>query len=137
MVGDLIINGKDAYTTWGLSLTQGALTTLMTPPEMKDYITSKPRTESGTRIATNNVAVAERTISLDVHLSADTEEQFLERYASFCTVLAGGSIELSTRWQEGVTYHLYYQSCSQYSQLFGGLAKFTLKVYEPNPTNRQ
>lgn len=136
MTGDLIINGKDAFTEWGVSLSQTALTTLMTPSEMKEYIKTTARTESGSRLV-NNATINERTITLDLHLVAVDEAAFLKQYAAFCDVLAGGELTIRTRWQPNVIYRLFYQSCSQYSQLINGLAKFSLKVIEPNPTNRQ
>ena len=136
MKGDLIINGKDAYTTWGVSLSQTALTSLMTPPEMKDYIKTTARTEHGSRLINNNPVFNERTITLDMHLIAADEEHFIAQYNAFCRVLAGGYLEISTRWQPDIIYRTFFQSCSQYSQLIDGLAKFTLKIIEPNPNNR-
>lgn len=136
MKGDLTINGKDAYTEWGVSLSQTALTSLMTPPEMKDYIKTTARTEHGSRLIADNAAVAERTVSLDMHMTAEDEEHFIDQYTRFCRVLAEGRLVLQTRWQPDVVYRTFFQSCSQYSQLIRGLAKFSLKVIEPDPTNR-
>lgn len=35
--GELYINNKDAYTTWGISMDTSSLSSLMTPPPMKDF----------------------------------------------------------------------------------------------------
>lgn len=135
MTGDLKINGLDAFSKWGISLQQTALTELMTPAPNKDYITSEARLENGTRYIVNP-NVGERDVTLLVNLIAKDEETFLTNYSSFCEELAKGKIEIWTRWQPDVKYRLLYKSCSQYSQFLQGLAKFTLKMVEPNPKNR-
>ena len=35
---ELFINGKDAYTTWGISMDDTALSALMTPAPNKEFI---------------------------------------------------------------------------------------------------
>lgn len=37
MKGELYINGKDAYLTWGISMDDTSLSELMTPPANKAY----------------------------------------------------------------------------------------------------
>lgn len=136
MTGDLFINGKDAYTTWGMSLTDGAVSTLMTPAPMKSIIENKSRTEHGKRVVNYNPKLDERDMSLQVHFSANTKEEFFSRYESFCNELATGALEIKTRYQPNVVYRTNYISCSQFSEFMFGIAKFTLKLNEPNPMNR-
>lgn len=139
MTGEIKINGYDAYTKWGLSLTDGSRAALMTPPPAKDYITNDSPLEHGTQYADDTDSLPKtdaREISLSLHFCANGETQFLTRYNAFCTdILTGRKIEL-TDLVTGTTYHLLYKSCSQYSAFFGGIAKFTLKVVEPDPSNR-
>ena len=60
----------------------------------------------------------------------------LQRYGDFCEVLRGGVLEIQTKYQPGVYYRFIYLSCTQFSQFIGQLAKFSLKLSEPDPTNR-
>lgn len=135
--GELTINGQDAWTTWGICMDDTSLATLMTPPAAKDYPSNKSRLESGTRYITNNPQVKERDITLKIQLVANTKKDFYAAYNAFCTdVLRGGTLDINTRFQSGVVYHCLYNSCSQYTQYTGKIAKFSLKLTEPDPTNR-
>lgn len=63
------------------------------------------------------------------------------QYRSFVEELKKGAIDLTLYAWEGdtyirETYYLNYVSCSQYSEFNGRLAKFVLKLNEPNPENR-
>ena len=50
MIGELFINGKDAYTTWGISMDDTSLSALMTPAPNKDLVENKSRLEHGKRV---------------------------------------------------------------------------------------
>lgn len=124
MKGDLTINGLDAYEEYGVGLEDGALSALMTPPPMKQYVEGASRAEHGRRVVVKDPR-------------ADSRDAFLARYAKFCgEVLARGAFTLSTRHQPGVTYRLVYKSCSQFGQYSGRAALFSLRVCEPDPSNR-
>lgn len=139
MKGEITINGKDAWTEWGLSLTDGALAALMTPAPAKDYLSNASRLEAGTRyIADSSVNIPptdEREITLPIHFTANNKETFLTRYKAFCEILKDRKIDLYVA-ATSETYHLLYKSCTSYTHIFGGIAKFSLKVVEPDPTNR-
>lgn len=138
MKGDVTINGRDAYTEWGINFEDGAIAALMTPAPMKEYIENKSRLADGKRVVTANARRDERSISLPFHLVASSSAEFLDRYGRFCAdVLAKGRFELETRHLSGVTFRLVYKSCSQFAQLRQQIAKFTLKVEEPDPTDRE
>lgn len=135
----LKINGKDAKSTWGMSLTHGALAALMTPPPMKERPSNKSRARNGARPITNPAMekVDERQISLPVHFVAKDEDDFLTKYESFCEELKGGHLLLEVTLPSGrtKTFDTYYMSCASYAHFYGGLAKFLLKVQEYNPAN--
>lgn len=137
-VGQLYINGVDAFETYGISLAPDSLSLLMTPPSMKDFIENESNLEDGKRvIVSDSPKVASREITLIVNISATTVEQFLLRYAAFCeNVLMGTTLTISTSFQPGVVYHMLYQSCQNFSQYHLGVGKFSLKLLEPNPKNR-
>ncbi|SFG57246.1 hypothetical protein [Prevotella sp. KH2C16] len=136
LIGQLKINGKDAYTTWGVSMDDTSLSALMTPPSVKAYIENNNRTEHGKRVITTSVFVDSRDLTLQINLTANDEQQFFERYASFCEELAKGILDIETSFQQGIVYHCLYQSCSQFSQFMRGIGKFVLKLTEPNPNKR-
>lgn len=127
----------DAYTMWGVSLNSAALSTLMTPPEIKAWVSNESELEDGTRVVTSVVPkVSDRTVSLGLNMSAETESEFLANYASFCDMLRLGNIRIKTSFQPGVVYKFLYVSCTQFAEYRLGLAKFILKLFEPNPSDR-
>lgn len=135
--GQLKINGKDAYLTWGISMDDTSLSALMTPPSVKQYITNDDRIRHGKEYLHTPVYVESRDLTLQLNLTAKDEEQFFARYASFCDVLAKGVLDIETSYQKGIIYHCVYQSCSQFSQFMRGIGKFVLKITEMNPNNRK
>lgn len=136
MTGELFINGKDAYTTWGISIDNTSLSALMAPPPMKEYISCSSRLEHGSRIDASNSKLDERELTLQINLTASDENMFFSRYLSFCDELAKGTLEIRTKYQPNVIYRTLYLSCSQFSQFMRGIGKFSLKLIEPNPKNR-
>lgn len=136
MTGELFINGKDAYTTWGISMDDTSLSALMTPAANKELIENKSRLEHGKRVIPVNPKVDERSLTLQIHLTASDQAQFFARYDSFCKELATGVLNIETKYQPGVVYKTIYQSCSQFSQFMQGIGKFTLKLNEYNPSDR-
>lgn len=136
MKEELYINGKDAYTTWGMSMDETALSELMTPPANKAFVENESRNQHGKRIVIADPKLSERNLTLQVNLTASDEQQFMGRYSSFCEELATGSLEIKTKYQPGVVYKTIYQSCSQFSQFMRGIGKFVLKLSEPNPNDR-
>lgn len=135
--GQLKINGKDAFLSWGISMDDTSLSALMTPPAVKPYINNDDRTKHGKEYLTAPVYVDSRDLTLQLNLTAKDEEQFFARYIAFCEVLVKGVLDIETSFQVGVVYHCLYQSCSQFSQFMRGIGKFVLKVTEMNPNNRK
>ena len=134
--GDFYINNKDAYTTWGISMDTSSLSALMTPAPMKEFIENKSRLEHGKRVITSDPKIDERNISLTFTLTATSEEQFFSRYNSFCEELATGVLHIRSKYQPNVVYKTIYLSCNQFTQFMRGIAKFSLRLVEPNPTDR-
>lgn len=136
MRGDLFINGKDAYITWGICMDDSTLSALMTPSPNKQLIENKSRLEHGMRVIPANPRIDERNLTLQINLVAPTSDVFFTRYNSFCNELATGVLSIETKYQPGVVYKTTYQSCSQFSQFMQGIGKFTLKLTEYNPNDR-
>ena len=133
MVG-LTINGKDAKTVFGITLDETSLGTLMTPPPMKERVTSRSRLEHGTRVVTDaNTYVDSRDLTLQLNICAATQADFMSKYALFCAELKSREIVLAT---VSGTYHCIYLSCQQFSQFQRGIGKFVLRLREYNPSVR-
>lgn len=137
MKDELYINGKDAYTTWGISMDDTSLSELMTPVSNKEFVENESRLEHGKKVIVSNPRLDARNVTLKINLSATSEQQFFERYNSFCKELATGVLEIKSKYQPDVVYKTIYQSCSQFSQFMRGIGKFTLKLVEPNPNDRK
>lgn len=136
MTGELYINGKDAYTTWGISMDDTALSTLMTPAPNKEFIENKSRLQDGKQVVSVNPKADERSLTLQINLTAKDEAQFFARYVLFCKELETGVLNIRTKYQPDITYKTIYLSCSQFSQFMRGIGKFSLKLNEPNPKDR-
>ena len=128
---------EDAYTVYGMSLDQSALSTLMTPAPNKAYIENSNRTRDGKVITNHNPKKDSRDLTLSFNITASDSTQFMQRYAKICDeILAKGYIEMKTEFQEGVVYKMYYSSCTQFSQFRQSIGHFSLKLNEPNPNDR-
>lgn len=151
MIGDVTINNYDAYTRYGLNIEDGGLSALMTPAPMKEFIECKSRVANGKKIITKAPKVDAREVTLPFHIIAKSREEFFDKYNLFCDeVLKNGAFTLKTKFQPErtkivngvaviipeVVYHLVYVSCTQFSQYDQRLGRFSLKVSEPDPTNR-
>lgn len=135
MEKEVYINDKDAYTNWGISFDTSSLSALMTPAPMKSVIENKNRLTSGKAII-NNPQVDERSITMTFVMTAKDEDQFFSRYNSFCEELKKGTLNIRSKYQPDVTYKTIYLSCSQFTQFVRQIASFSLKLNEPNPTDR-
>lgn len=133
----LIINGKDAKKEWGVLTTPNTLSALLAPSSMKERPTFNSRLEHGSRIDNSDPKVAQRSLNLEIQMTAQSPEQFYDRHASFCEELEKEAFDLSTTDRPNVVYHLLYDSCPQYTQFCRGIATLALKCTEPNPKDRE
>lgn len=137
MFGDVTINNADAFERYGINLEDGALSALMTPPPMKEFIESRSRLKHGKTVITKVPKYDYREITLPFHLISKSKAEFFTKYNLFCEeVLAKGKFELKTKFQPDVVYRLVYLSCTQFRQFIREMAVFSLKVSEPDPTDR-
>lgn len=136
--GQLYINDVDA-ATYGVTLDSSALSTLMTPPPFKDWISNDVRTDDGVTYLTTSAGIPKidkREFTIAFNLVATDEDDFMTKYAALCAIFAKGILNLRTKYQPKVVYRCIYVSCSQFSQLRRQIASFTLSLIEPDPTNR-
>lgn len=127
----------DAFKQWGMSMDSTALSNLMTPAPLKGMVENKSALENGKRVDRDNRKLDERTLTLGFSMWATSKETFLSNYSNFCTnVLAAGKIDLRTKYQSSVEYHLDYLSCQSFGEYAREMAKFVLRVGEANPGSR-
>ena len=136
MIGELYINGQDAYGQWGISMDDTSLSALMAPPPNKSLIENKSRLEHGKRVVIDNVKVDERDVTLQINITAPNKDVLFSRYMSFCNELKKGKLYIRTKYQPDITYKMIYISCKQFSQFMQGIGKFSLRLNEPNPEDR-
>lgn len=134
MKDELFINGKDAYSKWGISMDNTSLSALMTPAPNKELIENKSRLDDGKQVIIENARIDERTLTLAFNLTAKDENDFFAKYESFCEELGTGLLHIKTKYQPYVVYRTIYLSCNQFTQFMRGIGKFTLKLCEPLPT---
>lgn len=136
----LFINNVDT-TSLGVILSDAAVSALMAPPEVKDYVVNENPTIDGDEVLETTPKLKSRTISLDIGLKAANLYQFLTRRQNLIDVMKGGSMDLVLRVWEGqsgidISYNMKYLKCTQYDEYNGRLGKLTLKLYEPNPATQ-
>ena len=140
-------NWIDAYTNYGISLDDTAMSKIMTPAPNKSPVENKSDLEHGKRVvrSTSGVKKDERNLSLTLNMTASSMATFLTNYGKFCTeILDKGFFDMYVSHQDytennqtkHVIYRLTYIDCNQYREFMFGIGKYTLNVNEPDPTNR-
>lgn len=133
---DLKINGRNARNEWGVVPTTQTLSALLAPAPMKPRPSFNSRLEHGTRIDNANPRVAERSLNLEIQMYAANPEEFYSRYDSFCEELQKGELKIQTTDRPGVIYRMQYESCTAFTQFIREYAILSLRLTEPNPTER-
>lgn len=134
MKGQLYINNKDAWITWGVSLESGSKAKLLTPAANKDNVTNNVRSQHGKQVLRNNPRKSDRDLILIFCIGGENEDQFLVRYHSFIDELDSGLVELKLLSIKTV-YRLdtlSYQELSYYD----GIGKIAVRFNESNPSDR-
>lgn len=135
---ELTINGYDARKQWGVIVNTSFTDNMLMPPSVKSPIQSSSRLEHGTRTVLNRDTVKydKRDVTLEISITATSRSQFLERHQSFVKELVSGWLEITSSLIPGMTFHMRYVSCTQFTNYNGRAAKYILKLEEPDPSNR-
>ena len=138
MTGDLFINGKDAWTTWGVNMGDGFLDALDAPLQMKEYIEDESRLEHGKRMITANAKVDSREITLGFTIMGASESDYRSKRKAFFSELQAGTFTVNVPKLGVDIYKLVYTGRSvnyglSADRTFG---HFTMKATEPNPADR-
>lgn len=119
-------------STYGAFLEESSLSALLTPAPMKENPNDDSPLYHGIRYDTATPHRNKREINLTLGFKANDFSTFLTNYKLFCAeILANQYFSLTV---EGMTFNLLYKQCSQVEEWKkSGVAKFVLKVIEPNP----
>lgn len=134
---EITINGINVKQRYGVILTSGGFSALRKPAPMKEFIESKSRLEHGKRVILNSPKVDERQVLLPIIMTASSASNFTQQYDNFCSeILETGKLDIIVSSQPTIVYHCIYEDCQQYTEFVQEMAKFILKLTEPNPKNR-
>lgn len=138
MKGNLIINGRDAFTTWGVRMGEGFLDTVDGFNQMKDYIENESRLEHGKRVITENAKIDSREITLHFTIEGSSESDYRTKKKAFQTELEKGSVNIKVPALGSEVYKLVYlgKNISYGLSLDRCFGKISSKFCEPNPTDR-
>lgn len=128
----IYINGRNAFKDLGISFPPESINAIESPYSMKPFIENESRDEHGSRIIAHNPRVSKRELTIEMHLSAKDEGDFDTKYERLMLLFEAGKFTIRYK---NVDYKFIYQSCSQFSRV-GNIAKFVLKLVEPNPKDR-
>lgn len=136
-MADLLINGKDALTEWGVRMGDNFLDVLNGYYPMKDYITNNDRTQDGVQYV-GIPKVNERNITLNFTMEGNSASDFTAKNKAFVEVMRGGDVVIQVPEDSPAVYHLKYtgKSCAFARNTERTFAKLGLAFIEPNPTNR-
>lgn len=137
-MADLLINGIDALTKWGVRMGTGFIDALDTPLTMKEYIENESRMEHGKRVVIGEPKIDARTITLPFTIEGDSVSDYQAKKKAFESELYKGAVTIQVPANNSDVFNLVYKgNCTSYGQnkarTFG---KFSAKFEEPNPSNR-
>lgn len=141
----------DAYTEYGMSLEDGAISEIITPAPMKEGVSNSASTSHGVAYLGETLGKKnERSLSFNIHILAATEAAGWTAYRRFCReVLDAGYVQmkivdgtepfptyLSGSTETAGALHLLFVSCQQVGRYRMQLLKWTLTFKEPHPEIR-
>lgn len=137
-MGELLINGMDAFAVWGVRMGNGFIDALDTPLTMKEYIENESRAEHGKRVLVVKPMISSRTVTLPFTIEGESQSDYQLKKKSFEEELYKGIITIQIPMNSNDVFKLVYKGqCASYGQnrtrTFG---KFNAKFEEPNPTDR-
>ena len=137
-----IYNWETSYNLkedFGISLSDGAISTLLAPPAAKERISNESRLEDGKRVDIQAPTHFQaRELTLEMHLIANTFEEFLSHWRAFLAAITatGQGIKLRyTIYGQQIDFNLQYLSATQFGVYNGQLGKFAVRFIERQPNN--
>lgn len=138
MKGELYINGKDAWTEWGVNMGDGFLDAIDSFAPMKEYIENDSRLEHGKRVLVGSPKVASRDLTLHFTIMGESEADFRAKRKAFEAELRKGKVDVGIPALGSDIYHLLYlgKSIGYGMSLDRTFCSVSSKFEEPNPTER-
>lgn len=135
---ELLINNKNAYTTWGVRMGDKFLDTIGASSPMKEFIENKSRLEHGKRVIVNNPKLDERDITLSFTIEGNSQSDYQAKKKAFFDELYKGAVDIQVPANSSEIYHLIYlgKSITYAQSLDRTFGKISMKFNEPNPDNR-
>jgi len=134
---DLLINGSDAYETYGIRMGDDFIDNINAFPTMKAYVENTSRLEHGKRVVIGNPKVSSNSVTLTFLLEGSTHADFLTKKAAFLAELAKGYITIQVPKDSDDVYHLIYKKGTSYAQNpQRTFCKVACQFDEPSPNNR-
>lgn len=137
-MADLLINGKNALTEWGVRMGDNFLDTINNYYPLKEYITNNDRLKDGVQYANITPKANERNLTLTFTMEGASASDFTAKNKAFAEVMRGGDVTIQVPNDGTDVYHLKYtgKSCTFARNTERTFAKLGLAFIEPNPTNR-
>jgi len=139
-----IYNWVDTYnlrTDFGISISDGGISTLLAPAPAKERVSNESRLEDGKRVDIDTpTRFQSRDITLEMHLIANSFEEYMSKWRSFLAAItaSGEGIKLTyTIYGQSLVFYLQYISCTQFAVYNGQLGKFAVRFTERKPANGQ
>lgn len=138
MIGELFINGKDAWLEWGVNMGEGFIDAIDAFAPMKDYIENDSRLEHGKRVLISNPRVASRELTLHFTIKGNSESDYRAKRKAFEQELQKVSTDVKVPVIGDEVYHLLYlgKSVSYSLNRARTFSTMSSKFEEPNPMNR-
>lgn len=136
MGGKFRINGKDAYSTYGVFLGNNSIESLLLPPSAKKRISNESRLLPGKQVIDGKNNVCSRDVTLVFYFQGSNYVDIQNKITSFTTELLEGIAIFTLNELPIIKFKLDYDSSSSLKQCRGRLAKISMKFNEPDPTDR-
>lgn len=136
MKGDLLINNKDAWETWGIVMGEGFINSILSPAGNKDFIENESRLEDGKRVLYVNPKVQARDVTLTFNISGQNQTDYLTKYNLFINELHQGKMKIGIPILN-MAFTLTHQKSTSFAvSKTRTFSKLSVKFEEPNPTER-
>lgn len=138
MIGDLLINGSDAYAK-GIAMGNDFLGNILSPSSLKSFVENDDPTKNGKEVIyPQTPKLASRDLTLTFTIFGNTTTEHLTNYKNFIALLQKGEISLSIPALGTEVYHLTYvgDSGSYMIEADRLASRLTVKFNEPNPADR-
>ena len=136
MKGDLLINDKDAWETFGVNMGDGFLENILAPAGNKSYIENESRNEHGKRVLYTNAKLSDRDVTLPFNIHGSSQPDYLQKYNSFVEELQKGKVVITVPVINKKFTLSYLKSTSFALGTSRINSKLSVKFNEPNPTLR-